>query len=407
MRILILSQWYPPEPAVLIEELAQTLHSLGHEIIVLTGLPNYPSGNLYPGYKIHLWQRETVAGILVTRVALYPDHSQSGLKRVLNYISFSLSATLLGWWKMPRPDVIFVYHPPLTVGLPAIILAKLWRIPFVYQVQDMWPETLQATGMVKNSTILRLVGGFAKWIYSRATTICVISPGFKQNLIAKGVPSEKIHVVSNWIDADLFDTGVLDPNLMNRLELNGHFNIMFAGNMGEAQELEAVVWAASMLGEFKDIQFVFVGDGVALPRLQALAKAMNLTNIRFLGRFPPQSMPQLYTSADVLLVHLKDDPLFRITIPHKILDYLGAGKPILAGVRGDAAQVVVDAGAGIVCEPEDPEAIAAAVRYLYYLPEDDRKLMGDNGVLAAKTIYSRNVLVEKVEALLFQVVEGY
>lgn len=407
MQILILTQWYPPEPAVLIQELAQTLQDMGHEIMVLTGLPNYPSGVLYSGYKMRLWQRETVDNVSVTRVPLYPDHSQSGLKRVLNYVSFSLSAIFLGRWKMPKPDVIFVYHPPLIIGIPAIIHAKLWRVPFVYQVQDMWPETLQATRMVNNSFILRLVGKLAKWIYSQATAICVISPGFKQNLIDKGVPAEKIHVISNWVDINPFDGVLPDRDFLGELGLNGRFNIMFAGNMGKAQGLEAVIQAASLLQHLSDIQFVFVGDGLALPRIQELANSLDLDNVRFLGRFPPESMPQLYVGAGVLLVHLKDDPLFRITIPHKILDYLGAGKPILAAVYGDAADVVVNVGAGVACKPEDSEALATAVRNLYDLSENERKIMGEKGLLAAKSIYNRNTLVKEIDVLLHQVVNGH
>ena len=142
MNILILTQWYPPEPGLLIQELAQTLMAHGHQVTVLTGFPNYPSGQLYPGYRLKLLQRETIAGVPVVRVPLYPEHSRSGIKRALNYLSFAVSAATLGWFAVSKPDVMFVYHPPLTIGIPAYVLSRLWRIPFVYQIQDMWPETL-------------------------------------------------------------------------------------------------------------------------------------------------------------------------------------------------------------------------------------------------------------------------
>lgn len=407
MRVLILTQWYPPEPALLIQELAQTLQEMGHEVAVLTGFPNYPSGKIYPGYKISLRYREIIADVPVIRVPLYPDHSKSGLKRVLNYLSFSLSATFLGGWKLPRPDVIFVYHPPLTIGLPAFILAKMWSVPFVYQIQDMWPETLKATGMVNNSHLLASIGKVAKKIYAKADAICVISPGFKENLIAKGVSADKIHVISNWVDANPFDAIVPDPDLADMLGLSNRFNIMFAGNMGEAQGLEAIIETASSFQEIEDIQFVFVGDGIALPRLQELVQENGLTNVRFLGRFTPEQMAKLYVYADVLLVHLKDDPLFRITVPHKILDYLAAGKPILVGVRGDAADLVLDVGAGIASEPENIASLSSAIRFLYNMPDIERHAMGKKGYLAAKTIYSREVLVKQVEELLRHVVDRY
>ncbi|MBU1571284.1 MAG: glycosyltransferase, partial [Proteobacteria bacterium] len=150
MKILILTQWYPPEPALLIQELAQTLIAHGHQVTVLTGFPNYPSGQLYPGYQLRLLQRETIAGVPVVRVPLYPEHSLSGFKRALNYLSFAASATVFGWGAVSKPEVIFVYHPPLTIGLPAYLLSRLWRIPFVYNIADMWPETLRASGMLNN-----------------------------------------------------------------------------------------------------------------------------------------------------------------------------------------------------------------------------------------------------------------
>ncbi len=197
MRILILTQWYPPEPALLLQELAQTLHELGHDIEVLTGFPNYPAGVVYPGYCIRPWQRQTLAGIPLVRVPLYPNHSKSGLRRILNYVSFALSAALLGPWLSQRPDVIFVYHPPLTIGLPAWVLSRIWRVPFVYQIQDMWPETLAATGMLNSPRVLNLVGAVAQWVYRSAAALLVISPGFRDNLLAKGVTESTIHVIPN------------------------------------------------------------------------------------------------------------------------------------------------------------------------------------------------------------------
>jgi glycosyltransferase involved in cell wall biosynthesis len=265
MKIVILTQWYMPEPVRMLQELAQTLQEYGHSVTVLTGFPNYPSGRVYAGYKVHLWQREQLANVPVVRVHLYADHSKSAVKRMLNYLSFAMSSSVLGPWLVSRPDVMFVYHPPLTVGLPACILSRLWRIPFVYQIQDMWPETLRATGMLKSNRLLRLVGKCAGFIYKKASAICVISPGFKENLVRKGVPSEKIALVSNWVDALAFHPANIDHEMAAKLSLDNRFNIMFAGNIGEAQGLETIIDAAALLRESPDIQFVVVGDGIALP----------------------------------------------------------------------------------------------------------------------------------------------
>jgi glycosyltransferase involved in cell wall biosynthesis len=292
MRVLILTQWYPPEPAILLQELAQSLQGRGHQVTVLTGFPNYPAGQVYPGYTVRLRQRETLAGVPVVRVPLYPEHSRSGLRRALNYLSFALSSAALGPWLVRRPDVLFVYHPPLTIGIPAYVLSRLWRVPFVYQIQDMWPETLSATGMFDNPRLLGWIGRFAGWVYGKAHSILVISPGFRRNLLEKGVPPEKIHVISNWVDPATYYRAQPDAQLAQTLGLAGRFNVMFAGNMGEAQGLETVIEAARLLRDDPQIQFVLVGDGIALPRLQQLVEQHGLANVRFLGRYPAHEMPR-------------------------------------------------------------------------------------------------------------------
>jgi colanic acid biosynthesis glycosyl transferase WcaI len=406
MRILILTQWYPPEPALLMQEMAQTLIKRGHQVTVMTGFPNYPSGKVYPGYRLRLRQRETISGVPVVRIPLCPDHSRSGLRRAINYISFAMATSLLGPLLADRPDVLFVYHPPLTVGLPAYVLSRLWRVPFVYQIQDMWPETLRATGMLNNKYSLKWVGDFAKWVYARAQEICVISPGFQANLIQKGVPAEKIHVISNWVDTTTHYPEKHNMALAKKLGLAGRFNIMFAGNMGEAQGLETVLNAAELLRDLNEVQFVFVGDGVALPHLRQVAESQHLINVIFLGRYPGHMMPSLYALADVLLVHLKDDPLFRITIPHKIFTYMASGKPILAAIHGDAVDVVTQMDAGIPCAPQNPQAIAAVVRQFFEMTDVQREDMGARGLVAVQTKYSREALVGEIETLLLSAANG-
>ena len=402
MRVIILSQWYPPEPGLLMQELAQSLQDLGHEVTVLTGFPNYPSGRVYPGYRVRPWMKETIEGVSIVRVALYPEHSRSAIKRILNFLSFAFSSSCLAPFLLARPDVLFVYHPPLTVGVPAMWLSWLWRVPFVYQIQDMWPETLSATGMLRSPRLLRWVGRFAKLAYARAAAICVISPGFRANLLAKGVPGSKVHVVSNWVDSAVYKPVEPDRMLAERLGLAGRFNVMFAGNMGEAQRLETVVEAAALLGDVPEIQFVFVGDGTAASSLAELARARRLANVRFLASRPVAEMPALYALAAVLLIHLKDDPLFRITIPHKTFAYMASGRPILAAIAGDAADVIAASGAGLVCQPEDPAALADAVRRFFALPTAERQRMARDGLEAVRTEFSRTHLAGRLESVLRQ-----
>jgi colanic acid biosynthesis glycosyl transferase WcaI len=405
MKILILSQWYPPEPVKLISDLAHGLAPLGHQVQVLTGFPNYPAGQAYPGYRVRLWQRETLEGIPVVRTFLYPEHSRSAVKRVLNYLSFACSSALLGPWLVDRPDVIFVYSTPYPVGISGWLLSRLWRVPFVFNVQDLWPETLEATGMLKNRSALRLVDAMARWIYHRSAAVIVISQGFRANLVAKNVHEAKIHVISNWVDVDHYHPLEADLSLAARLGLAGRFNVMFAGTMGKAQGLDTVIQAAALLRDENLIQFVFVGDGLEARRLRAMADQMALDNVRFLGPYPEDAMPGLLALSDVLLVHLADSPLFRITVPHKIFAYAASGKPILCAVRGDAAEVVTAMGAGLACPPGDPTALAESVRRIAALPAGQRRQMGERGRQAAVQQYSCTVLVERIAQTL-QAVAG-
>jgi glycosyltransferase involved in cell wall biosynthesis len=340
MKILLVTQWFPPEPGKLLLDLATCARAAGHELTVLTGFPNYPMGKLYPGYRMRWWQRETIEGVPVIRVPLYPEHSRSAWRRVLNYLSFGLSAAVIGPWLVPQFDVVHFYHPPLTSALPAWTLSRLFRKPLTCEIQDMWPETLAATHMLNHARALAFVGWCAKQVYRRAAAIRVISQGFRDNLIQKGVPPEKIHVISNWVDADFYRPQAPDLAMMEKLGLAGHFNVMFAGTMGLAQGLETVLDAAALLTDLPRLQFVFVGDGADSDRLQQSARERGLANVKFLGRYPGDQMPALYAMADVLLIHLRDDPLFRITIPHKVFTYMAGAKPILAALEGDPAEVV-------------------------------------------------------------------
>jgi len=402
VKILIVTQTYPPEPGLLVQELAQGLITDGHQVTVMTGFPNYPSGKLYPGYRLRLVQRETIAGVPVIRVPLYPDHSRSSFKRAWNYLSLSLSISIFGWGVTSKPDVMFVYHPPLTMGIPAYLLSRFWRIPFVFHIADMWPETLSSTGMLNNAAILKGVGSFAKWIYRKADEISVISPGFRENLLRKGVPTNKIHIVSNWVDANFYRPVEADIAKAKELGLAERFNVMYTGAIGLAQGLDTVLEGAALLKDVPQIQFVMVGDGADYNRLKTMTNDRRIHNVLFLGRYPAAEMNQLFALADVLLVHLKDDPLFRITIPHKIFTYLASGKPILAAVEGDAAEVVNNAQAGVVCKPGDPGEIAISVRKLYLLTPSERKSLGLNGRRTAVNMYSREKLVPQFEQVLIR-----
>ena len=401
----MLTQWFDPEPFYKGVPFAQELVKLGHEVEVLTGFPNYPEGTLYDGYKIKFFQREMIDGIPVIRVPLYPSHDNNSIKRILNYTSFALSASLLGFFLVKRPDVIYVYHPPATVGLPALFLHLLRRTPFVYDIQDLWPDTLEASGMLGNSAALWIIEKWCRVIYSQAAKIVVLSPGFREILIRREVPEHKIEVIYNWCEDDKIQATARNEALARELGMAGRFNVVFAGTMGKAQALDAVLEAARLLrNKFPKIQFVFVGGGIDVGRLKEKAIEQELTNVRFLSRRPPSEIGDILNLGDVLLVHLKDDPLFRITIPSKTQAYMAAGRPILMGVKGDAAALVEKAGAGLTCTPEDPQDIAAAVERFYNMSLEELDLMGHNGKMFYEQELSLRIGARRFEEIFQSVV---
>ena len=406
MRILILSQWNPPEPASIPHAMARSLIQRGHQVLSITGFPNYPSGKIYPGYRQRLWRREEIEGVPVLRLPLYPDHSRSGVRRALNFLSFAASASLLGPILSGPADVMWVYHPPLTIGIPAWWIGLLRRVPFVYDIKDMWPETLVATDMMRSRTALAMLSRLARFVYARAAAITVVSPGFNRNLIGKGVPADKIYVIPNWADEHVYRPVPPDQALADKYGFNGRFNVVFAGYMGFAQGLDTVIAAAQQLSDLPEVQFTLIGDGVDEARLQQMVIKKQVGNVRFLGRQPAERMPHFFALADVLLVHLKRDPLFEITIPSKTLAYMACERPILMAVAGDAADVVRDTGAGLTCPPQDAKALATAVRTLYTMSVAERERMGKAGREAFLNHYTRRVLMDRYEALFENIVRA-
>jgi colanic acid biosynthesis glycosyl transferase WcaI len=384
MRTIFLTQWFAPEPgAIRGLPLARWLTGSGHDVRVLTGVPNYPGGRVYPGYRMRLWQREVMDGVPVLRVPLYPSHDVSSVGRVANYTSFALSAATLGAALVDRGDVAYVYHPPATIGLPATVLRTLRRMPFVYHIADMWPESVVESGMLRGAAVRRVVGGllsiWCRAVYRQARAITVLSPGFKRLLVERGVPGNRIHVIYNWTDEAMFRPEPRDEALARELGLAGRFNIVYAGNLGPLQGLDTVIRAAASVRSVRAIQVVFVGVGQQEPALRALVRSLGATNVRFVGRRPYQEMPRISALADVHLVHLRDLPFFRATIPSKTQVALACARPVLMAVNGDAADVVQKAEAGVTCPPEDESKLADAMVTLAETPHDELEAMGQRG----------------------------
>ena len=388
-RILLLTQWFDPEPTFKGMVFARELVNRGYEVEVITGFPNYPGGKLYPGYRIKLLQRENIDNVEVTRVPLYPNHDGSAFKRILNYLSFALSAIIYGVFIAKKADVMYVYQPPLTTGVAAAVIRLFRRIPVIYDIQDMWPDTLRATGMVNNESVLNIVGNICGWVYQNVDKITVLSPGFKQLLIDRGVPSEKVEVIYNWCDEASLNAPV--GGVPDSFPSSDKFTILFAGTMGKAQALDGVIAAAEIVKKQQpQVNFVFVGGGIELDHLKQLAINRKLDNVTFIPKVPMSQVGAMLQQADVLLVHLKNDSLFTVTIPSKIQAYFAVGKPVLMGLLGDAASLVAEAKCGVIATPENPQSIADAAISLATLSPAELHAMGQRG----KDFYDREMSLE-------------
>lgn len=395
MRILLWMQWFDPEPQIKGLSFAKKLRELGNEVEVLTGYPNYPEGKIYPGYSIKPFQVQTMEGIRVMRVPLYPSHDTSSFRRILNYLSFGFTSFLAGLLMVRRIDVIYACGPPVTVGVAAALVGKLRCIPFVYDVQDLWPDSLGATGMFNSSLGEKVIADVCKWVYQRATHITVQSSGVRDRLIERGVAVHKISLIYNWCsEASMggrYTIKVeLGQNHPDRASVST-FNVLFAGNIGKAQNMDAVLEAARLLQtENSAIRIMLLGSGVEVPRLKEVAEMQNIANLSFLPRVPMSQVGIILAQADALLVHLKDDPLFRITIPGKTQAYMAAGKAIIMAVAGDASRLVIDSDAGICALPSNARSIADAIKKLAALPRDELQKLGSNG----REFYWSNMSIE-------------
>jgi colanic acid biosynthesis glycosyl transferase WcaI len=397
-RVLLLTQWFDPEPTFKGLLFARELVRQGFDVEVVTGFPNYPGGKVYAGYKIKLIQRECIDGVQITRLPLYPNHDQSAIKRVINYASFGASALVYGLFMAKRADVMYAYHPPLTLGVTASLICWARRIPLVYDIQDMWPDTLRATGMLNNTRALALVGRVCDWVYKRVDHLVVLSPGFKRLLLQRGVPERKIDVIYNWADKSALMSPVGEvPAAFPGAD---RFKVVFAGNMGKAQALDAVLDAASILqARGSRASLVMLGGGVEVSRLINRALEMELDNVVFLPPVPMSEVGTVLAAADVLLVHLRKDPLFEITIPSKTQAYMAVGKPLLMAVNGDAADLVRQAQCGVTAASENPQALADAVDALAAMPVNRLKLMGENAASFYRAALDFKVGVAKFAAV--------
>jgi colanic acid biosynthesis glycosyl transferase WcaI len=404
MRVLILSHYYDPEPVPKPSDLAKALIERGHTVSVLTGYPNYPSGKLYDGYRLRLFERSEIDGVPVMRAYEYPDHGKRVRGRLLNYGSLVVSMAL-AIPRLERADVMYVWHPPLTIGVAAWLVSRFRGIPFVYDVQDIWPESAVLSGILKPGALVRLISRLERFVYARASHILVVTEGARQNLLGKGVDPAKISVMPHWIDEGLFDSVPDDEirRIRNECGWGERFIVLFGGNLGMVQGLDSVVSAARFLDGART-RIVLMGDGSDRERLQSMVADLGVQDrVQFIERQPMSAMPAFMAAADALLVHLRRSELSRYVIPTKTFAYLAAGKPIVMAMEGAASDLVTAAGAGIVIAPDDAPLLARTIEKLSGTEAKERDRLGQNGRSYLRANFSKRRVIALYEDLLASV----
>ncbi|AZD81006.1 Glycosyl transferase, group 1 [Pseudomonas chlororaphis subsp. aurantiaca] len=378
MRVLVWTQYFWPE-SFHINQVVAELCKQGVDVTVLTGKPNYPDGEIFSGYSSMGVQVEQREGVEIIRLPLRPRGKSSAIGLILNYLSFIVSGYLLGLWALRgrRFDVVFVYAPsPLLQALPAIFVSWIKRAPLVLWVQDIWPESLQATGFIKNRRVLKSIEYVVRYIYRFSDLILIQSEGFRDSVQRLSSDKGKIKFFPNSAEEPI------RTNELHALDLgriSRHFSVVFAGNIGTVQSCTTIVEAARLLQAYENIRFFIVGSGSMEETIANMIADQRLANVELLGRVSPQVVTTIYAASSVLLLTLRDDPILAATVPSKFQSYLAAGRPIIASCNGQTAQLLEDAEAGLSCSAEDPLQLAEAVLALFDSDRERLESMGKSG----------------------------
>ena len=408
MRILYVSQYFPPEmgaPAARVYELSREWAALGHHVTVLTGFPHHPTGVVPAEYRGEWLRREDVDGIHVIRAPIFAAPNRGLVRRSASYLSYAASASLLGPWLSGRPDVVIATSPQMLTAVAGAWLARWKRVPFVFEVRDLWPRSIVEVGAMRaNHPVIRALEQLELQLYRMAARVVVVTDSFVDELAERGVPRSKLRVVKNGVDLKLFHPAPRENSVRVELGLRPQdFMCLYVGTHGMAHGLTTVLDAAVKLRDNPFIRFVFVGEGAEKTKLKERARELELTQVTFVDKQSRVRIQEFLAASDVSLVLLRDRPLFRTVLPSKIFEILGAGRPLILGVEGEAKAVVEAAGAGIAIPPEDSKALVAAIEALQRDPQRGHD-MGRRGRAFVETNFSRPVLAARYLEVLREVV---
>lgn len=394
MKFLVLTQYFFPEVGATqtrLDAVCSELAHAGHQVEVVTAMPHHPAGHIAPSYRGRFYAREKRNGVTIHRVWLYAANG-SGLKRILNYLSFMVTS-LAGLLRAARPDYLFVDSPPLTLAVPARLASLLWQRPLIFNVADLWPDSARDLGVMSDGITLRAAGVLERWIYHRATRVTAVTDGIRTALLQKkNVPADKILFLPNGVNTRLIRPLPRDEELCKQLGLARKRVALYAGNHGYAGALDQLLDAANELRQHERVHFLLIGDGPQKAQLQARTRQMGLTNVTFLDPVPLDDLPRVISLADCGVVTLRRTNVMRGARPAKALVMMAAGKPIVLAAEGEAADLLKQAEAGFVVPPENPPALAGAIRSLLSDPAAARA-MGLNGRTYIQRHLEWNLLV--------------
>ncbi|MHB0971889.1 MAG: glycosyltransferase family 4 protein [Thermoanaerobaculia bacterium] len=363
MKILFLSQYYPPEsnaPAVRTSEMAECWVRDGHDVTVLTAFPHHPTGVIPPEYRGAMFRREERNGVKVVRTYVYVAPNKGVIRRSLSYISWMLSAIVLGGIRAPRPDVVVATSPQFLCAVAGYVVSVIKRRPFVMEVRDLWPESIVAVGALKDGFLVELLHKVERFLYRRAKAIVSVSPGFFPYLRSVGIPEGKLHLLPNGVDLVRFTPARPSSDVYAAAGVRQPFRVLYSGTVGMAHGLELVIEAGDRL-RGTEVALVVVGEGARRRELLAEVERRQLDNVFFVPMQPRESMTDWISGANVVLVHLKRSPLFETVLPSKLFEYMGCDKPVLMGVAGVAAEIVRGSGCGWLFEPDNVDQFLDAL----------------------------------------------
>ena len=407
MRIVYLCHYFYPEigaPSARVLETAAEWVKTGHQVTVVTCFPNHPTGVIPKEYRGRFFMRETHQGIEVFRNFVLATPNEGVWRRTLCHLSFMVSSVIFSLPRLKKPDIIIASSPTFFAAFAGLAISRLKRIPFVFEVRDLWPAAIADLGVLKSKRILKILESWELYLYRKAQKIVVVTESFKENLMGRGVPGSKIEIVYNGVDPERF--GKPDKeSVKQKYQLEGKTVVLYSGALGISHSLERILQVAEQVRDKKDVLFLFVGEGAKKEELQALARERKLENAQFWPGQPRETMPEIYALADICLVSLKKVALFSQFIPSKIFEIMAGSRPMIACLEGEAARILEKSGVAIIVPPEDPAALEEAVRKLC----DDKALreqFGRNGREYVIRNFDRGALARRYQEILAATVES-